>query len=151
MGNRCPPSVKISLESGVGGTCRSSQQPSCGKGKEEAKSVKKLVSSGEKCGSFGSKDREAASAGRLCFPAQWGTVGTWLSRVLARMARARSNLALVGCSDRDIRLCVQLTVGELSENNVAVACRRLQQDSRMNHATNTPANSKSLLVISAAR
>jgi hypothetical protein len=118
------------------GTCRSSQQPSCGKGKEEAKSVKKVVSSGEKWGSFGSKDREAALAGRFFLPAQWGTVGTWLSRVLACMARARSNLALVGCSDRDIRLCVQLTVGELLENTVAVAWRRLAQDSNMNHATN---------------
>jgi hypothetical protein len=78
-------------------------------------------------GSLGSKDREAVSAGQLFLPAQCGTMGTWLSRVLVRMASARSSLALVGCSDQDTRLCVQLTVGELLEKIVGVSWRRVAQ------------------------
>jgi hypothetical protein len=50
-----------------------------------------------------SKDRDAASAGQLFLPAQWGTMGTQASRVLALMARARSSREHVRFSDLDIR------------------------------------------------
>ena len=150
-GNRSPPSVKISCESGVGGIGRSSHEVCWGRGNAEVNMLRKLVGSGEKNLSSGSKDREAKLAGRLFFPAQCGTVGTWLSRVRARMARARRSRALVGRSDREIRRWVQLTAGELSENIVVDLCRRGMESFNTNHATRIPAISKSLLVILALR
>jgi hypothetical protein len=70
-GNQCPPSVKVSHKSGVGGIGCSWQEATCRRRKERLKRLRKQALSVAKCGSTGLNKGDATSAGQLSFLAQW--------------------------------------------------------------------------------